>query len=51
MGVLLAEKLNESKLLWIKRTNHEDFRDELVNLKGSEVLPEKKRINNLSQLS
>ena len=28
-------------MLCIKRTQHEDFRDELVNLKGSEVLPKK----------
>ena len=35
-------------MLWIKQTQHEDFRDELVYLKGSEVLPKKKRLNNLS---
>ena len=38
----------EAKVLWIKQTQHEDFRDELVHLKGSEVLPKKKRLNNLS---
>ena len=49
--MLSAEKLNEAKVLWIKRTQHKDFRDELVYLKGSEVLPKKKRLNNLSPLS
>ena len=47
-GVLSAEELNEAKVLWIKRTRHEDFRDELVYLKGSEVLPKKNRLDSLS---
>ena len=47
-GVLSAEELNEAKVLWIKGTQHEDFRDELVYLKGSEVLPKKIRLDNIS---
>ena len=47
-GVLSAEELKEAKVLWIKRTQLGDFRDELVHLKGCEVLPKKNGLNNLS---